>query len=388
MMNRAMVRTGLDVLMRDGHPLLQGKKIGLVTNHTAVTHDLRSIVDLLHQDDRFSLVQLFAPEHGVRGSVQAGAHVDDEVDAVSGLPVVSLYGTNRRPMPEHMAGMDVVLYDMQDAGARHYTYMSTMVHVMDVCATLDVPFVVLDRPNPITGTRAEGKVLETDYSSFVGIHPMPTRHGLTIGELALMIASESNLPTPTVIPCEGWMRDMWWDETDLPFVMPSPNLPTLESLTVYTGTCIFEATTCSEGRGTTRPFELVGAPWVDAQHLAHDLNGRNLPGVRFRATSFTPSFSKHEGVACGGVQLHVVDRDAFEPVTTGIHMIHAFAHHPSGEFEWRAGPVGGMSADLLYGSDQLHTMIDAGATPQEIIETWQPDLSRFIDRASGFHLYR
>lgn len=381
------VRTGLDVVVRDGHPLLESGRIGLVTNHTAVTHDLRSIVDVLHADDRFTLAQLFAPEHGVRGSAQAGTHVGDERDPATGLPVVSLYGANRAPTPDHIAGLDVLLFDMQDAGARHYTYMSTMVHVMDVCATLDLPFVVLDRPNPITGVHTEGKVLDPDYTSFVGIHPMPTRHGLTIGELALMIAAEQNKPAPTVVPCEGWSRELWWDDTDLPFVMPSPNLPTLDSLTCYTATCIFEATPCSEGRGTTRPFELVGAPWIDADELARDLNSRNLPGVRFRATGFTPSFSKHEGELCGGVQLHIHDREAFRPVATGIHVIHAFKHHPNSQFEWRPGPVGGMSADRLYGNDELHKMIDAGAAPEEVVATWEPEVSEFVERSRAFHLY-
>lgn len=387
MRSTVSVRTGLDVLLRDGHPLLEGKRIGLATNHTAVTHDLRSIVDVLHEDGRFTLARLFAPEHGVRGSAQAGDHVGDETDPGTGLHVVSLYGANRSPSAEQLDALDVVLFDMQDAGARHYTYMSTMVHLMEACAAIDRPFVVIDRPNPITGIHTEGKVLEPGFLSFVGIHPMPTRHGLTIGELALLIASEKGMPKPTVIACEGWTRDLWWDDTDLPFVMPSPNLPTLESLTCYTATCIFEGTACSEGRGTTRPFELVGAPWVDAGELARDLNARDLSGVRFRPTWFTPSFSKHQGESCGGVQLHITDRNAFRPVATGMHLVHAFAHHPNGQFQWLAGAVVGMSADRLYGNDQLHVMIDAGASPEEIIATWQLELDAFVHRARRIHLY-
>lgn len=381
------VRNGLDLLLRDGHPALKGTRIGLVTNHTAVTWNLRSIVDVLHGDNRFDVVRLFAPEHGVRGAAQAGDKVADEVDSVTRLPVVSLYGAHRTPDARHLSDLGAIVFDIQDAGARHYTYISTLVNVMQACAPLDVPVVVLDRPNPITGLNAEGKVLEPAFASFVGIHPMPTRHGLTMGELALLIADELRLPTPTVIPCEGWSRDMWWDENDLPFVYPSPNLPTLNSLIAYTATCILEATTLSEGRGTTLPFEMIGAPWVDGHALANELNARSLPGVTFRATGFTPSFSKHQGELCGGVQLHIIDRDLFRPVSTGVHIVHAFRNLPDSQFEWTSGPALGMSHARLYGSTELHDMLDSGATAEEIIATWQPDLDHFIEKARAYHLY-
>ena len=387
MRDRARVLTGLDVLLRNGAPQLDDKKLGLVTNHTAVTRDLVSIVDALHTDERFTLARLFAPEHGVRGAAQAGDHVADEIDAATGLQVVSLYGANRTPTTDQLGGLDAIVYDLQDVGARHYTYISTLVHVMQACAPLNVPVVVLDRPNPITGLHAEGKVLEPEFISFVGIHPIPTRHGLTIGELALLIAHDLNLPAPEVIRCEGWTRDMWWDDTDLPFVYPSPNLPTPDSLLAYTATCIMEATSCSEGRGTTRPFELVGAPWVDAHSLATELNRRHLPGVKFRATGFTPWISKHQGELCGGVQLHVTDRDTFRPVSTGIHILHALMHQPGSQFEWTTGPALGMSHSRLYGSTELHTMLDAGESAEAIIATWQPGLTEFNARASAFHLY-
>ena len=386
--NQTKVMTGLDVLLRDGHPALDGARIGLVTNHTAVNRDLVSIVDAMHRDDRFELVRLFAPEHGVRGAAQAGDKVADEVDIVTGLPVVSLYGANRTPDAEQLEGLDAIVFDIQDAGARHYTYISTMVNVMQACAPLELPVIVLDRPNPITGIHTEGKVLEEEFTSFVGIHPMPTRHGLSMGELALMIASELDLPQPTVITCEGWSRDMWWDDTDLPFVYPSPNLPTLTSLLVYTATCILEATTLSEGRGTTLPFEVIGAPWVDGNALANELNSRKLPGVTFRATGFTPSFSKHQGEMCGGVQLHIIDRDAFRPVSTGVHIVHALQHLPESQYAWQAGPALGMSHGRLYGSMELREMLDSGAKAQEIIATWQPELDAFVERAKAFHLYQ
>lgn len=380
--------TGLEVLLRDGHPALVGARIGLVTNHTAVTRDLVSIVDAMHGDDRFDLVRLFAPEHGVRGAAQAGDKVADEVDIVTGLPVVSLYGANRTPGAEHLEGLDAIVFDIQDAGARHYTYISTMVNVMQACAPVGLPLIVLDRPNPITGLHTEGKVLEAEFTSFVGIHPMPTRHGLTVGELALMIASELDLPRPRVVTCEGWTRDMWWDDTDLPFIYPSPNLPTLTSLLVYTATCILEATTLSEGRGTTLPFEVIGAPWVDGNALANEMNSRGLPGVTFRATGFTPSFSKHQGEMCGGVQLHIVDREAFLPVSTGVHIVHALRNLPNSQYAWQAGPALGMSHGRLYGSMELREMLDSGATAQEIVATWQPELDAFVKREKAFHLYQ
>ena len=388
MHKRTHVMTGLDVLLRDGHSALNGARIGLVTNHTAVTRNLESIVDALHGDDRFEIVRLFAPEHGVRGAAQAGDLVDDETDSVTELSVVSLYGANRTPDPEQLDGLDAVIFDIKDAGARHYTYVSTMVNVMQACAPLNLPYIVLDRPNPITGMHAEGKVLEAEFTSFVGIHPMPTRHGLTMGELALMIASDLGLPAPTVIACEGWNRDLWWDEIDLPFVYPSPNLPTLTSLIVYTATCILEATTLSEGRGTTLPFETIGAPWVDGNALANELNARDLPGVTFRATGFTPSFSKHQGELCGGVQLHITNRDAFRPVSTGVHMVHALRNLPDSQFEWTSGPALGMSHGRLYGSTELREMIDAGRSAEQIIATWQPELDAFIERTRAHHLYQ
>lgn len=386
--NPTRVLTGLDVLLRDGNSTLETSRIGLVTNHTAVTRDLESIVDALHNDARFHLVRLFAPEHGVRGAAQAGDHVEDEIDPVTGLPVVSLYGANRTPSAEQLDGLDAIIFDIQDAGARHYTYISTMVNVMQGVAGLDLPVFVLDRPNPITGIHSEGKVLEQKFTSFVGIHPMPTRHGLTMGELALLIASDLGLPKPTVIQCEGWSRELWWNDSDLPFVYPSPNLPTQESLLVYTATCILEATTLSEGRGTTLPFETLGAPWVNGNALANDLNGRGLPGVIFRPTGFTPWFSKHQGVLCGGVQLHVRDREAFRPVSTGVHIVHALRNMEGTEFEWTSGPALGMSHGRLYGGTELRSMIDAGESAEAIIATWQPDLDQFVTRAQAFHLYQ
>lgn len=381
------VKTGLDILLDRGHEAVNGKRIGFVTNHTAVDTLLRSGIDLLHRDDRFDLVHLYAPEHGVRGSVRAGGHVANETDPQTGLPVSSLYGKTKKPTPEMLDGVDVLVFDIQDAGARFYTYISTMVLAMEGAMEAGVPYVVLDRPNPITGRHAEGTILDPQYQSFVGIHPIPTRHALTMGELARLVAADRGWPEPIVIAMEGWRRDMWFDETGLPFVQASPNLPTLESLIVYPGTCIFEGTTLSEGRGTTRPFEYIGAPWVDATELADTLREQNLPGVLFRAAAFAPSFSKHQGETCHGIQIHITDRDAVQPVALGVHLVHAFKHLTDSEFAWRPGGALGMSAELLYGNADLHTMIDAGASPEEIVATWTEPLKAFAEKAQAAHLY-
>lgn len=381
------VRTGLDILLERGHEAINGKRIGFVTNHTAVDAQLRSAIDLLHRDDRWKLVHLYAPEHGVRGSVQAGGHVANETDPQTGLTVTSLYGETKKPTPEMLEGVDVLIFDIQDAGARFYTYISTMVLAMEGAKDAGIPFVVLDRPNPITGQNAEGTILDPQYESFVGIHPIPTRHALTVGELARLVASDKGWPEPVVIMMEGWRRDMWFDETGLPFVQASPNLPTLESLIVYPGTCIFEGTTLSEGRGTTRPFEYIGAPWVNATELVETLRARNLPGVLFRAASFVPSFSKHQSETCHGIQIHITDRDVLEPVALGVHLVHAFKHLTDSQFAWRPGGALGMSAELLYGNADLHTMIDAGASPEEIVDMWDKPLAAFSEKAESAHLY-
>ncbi len=386
-MSTPTVKNGLDILLERGHDAVSGKQIGLVTNHTAVDAQLRSIVDLLHADDRFNLVHLYAPEHGVRGAAQAGAHIDREVDAQTGLPVDSLYGETRKPTQEMLEGVDVLMFDIQDVGARFYTYISTMVLAMEAASEAGIPYVVLDRPNPITGLHAEGTILDPTFESFVGIYPMPTRHAFTMGEIARYVAAGKGLPEPNVIAMEGWQRDMWFDETGLQFVHASPNLPTLESYTLYPGTCFFEGTTLSEGRGTTKPFEYIGAPWVDSMALVEDLRARNLPGVLFRAASFTPSFSKHAGEICHGVQVHITDREAVQPVALGVHLVHAFKHLAGSEFAWRPGGALGMSAELLYGTSDLHTMIDAGATPEEIIAKWDEPLGAFLEKAKGAYLY-
>src|SRR5437870_2118332 len=267
------VRSGLEVLLADGS-LLAGKRIGLVTNPTGVDGRLRSAVDLLRSNGRMQLVALFAPEHGIRGEAQAGALIADTVDQRSGLPVHSLYGATRKPTPAALAELDALVFDIQDVGARFATYISTLALVLEAAADVGTLAVVLDRPNPLNGVDVEGGSLAEGFASFVGMYAAPIRHGLTMGERARLFAVERGLPRPTIVAMEGWKRELWFDETGLPWVQPSPNLPTLDAVTLYPGTCLVEGTSVSEGRGTTRPFELVGAPWIDPFALAEDLGPR------------------------------------------------------------------------------------------------------------------
>ena len=270
---------------------------------------------------------MFGPEHGVRGDAQAGVQVEDMIDARTGLPVQSLYGEKRKPSGERLKGLDFLVFDIQDIGVRFATYVSTLFQIQEAAAEVGLQLVVLDRPNPITGTRVEGNLVEEDHLSFVGIYPMPIRHGLTFGELARIFAAERGWSEPIVVPMHGWRGEAWFDATGLPWVLPSLNLPTLESVTIYPGTRLVEGTNLSEGRGTTRPFELIGAPWVEPFQLADELSARELPGVAFRATWFRPTFSKHKSVSCGGVQVHVVNREALRPVELGVHLLHALRAH-------------------------------------------------------------
>ncbi len=350
------VRTGLERLLREGLPQIHGKRIGLVTNHTGIDSRLRHGIDLLASSARFRLTALFGPEHGVRGADQAGVHVGEAVDARTGLRAHSLYGETRKPTDEMLADVDALLFDIQDVGVRLATYVSTLWLVQQAAAEVGLPLVVLDRPNPIAGLQVEGNLVEAGRESFVGIHAIPIRHGLTFG--------------------------------DLPWVQPSPNLPTLDSVTVYPGTCLIEGTNVSEGRGTTRPLELVGAPWVDPYRLAGELEARGIPGAAFRATWFTPTFSKHHGTTCGGVQVHVLDRQALRPVELGIHLIHAFMTHCPREFAWRKSEIGTYFIYRLLGSAQPRQMLDTGSDARTVYVDWPASALAFQIRTSALLLYR
>ncbi|MFT3763649.1 MAG: DUF1343 domain-containing protein [Pseudoxanthomonas sp.] len=369
---------------------LEGKHIGLVTNMTGVDRELRSDVDLLAARRDFSLVALFGPEHGVHGDVQAGDHVESSRDAATGLPVHSLYGEHREPTAEMLRGIDLLLFDIQDVGARYYTYPYTLANVLRAAKKNGIPVWVLDRPNPLGGEKVEGPVLEPAFSSFVGMFPIPVRHGLTIGELARLFNAEFGIGADlTVVKMHGWRRDDAEPGGTLPWVPPSPNMPTRDTALVYPGTALLEGTNVSEGRGTTRPFETVGAPFVDARRLTDALDALGLPGVRFRPTWFTPSFSKHAGKLCGGVQIHVVDRDAFQSFRTGLAVVKALHDLYPQQFRFQSDAPGASPGffDKLAGNAWIREGIERGESLDAMEQHWQPGLRRFEEVRQRYLLY-
>ncbi len=356
---------------------------------------LRHAADLLHALPGVTLARLFGPEHGVRGDAPYMAAVEGEVDEATGLAVHSLYGATRdslQPGPGALDGLDTLCFDIQDVGARYYTYQATMLLCMEAAARAGIAFVVLDWPNPIGGVRVEGPALRPGFESFCGLHDLAPRHGLTVGELARLFVAERQLDLDlTVVPCQGWRREQGHRATGLPWVLPSPNMPTPETALVYPGMCLLEGTNLSEGRGTTRPFELFGAPWIEPRRLAEALAGERLPGVRFRPASFTPAWDKHAGDRCHGVELHVHDAEAFRPFRTGLAcVLHARALAPE-RFRWRTETyefVDGVPAfDLLCGSARERTAIEAGATLRDLVEAMAPEERAFARRRARFLAY-
>ena len=316
-----MVKLGIDLLEQHSS-LFENKRIGLVTNHTGLNKNFENTVDLLHC--HFNLVKLFAPEHGVRGNLQAGITLENYTDEKTGLPVISLYGESRRPSKEALQDVDILAFDIQDVGSRFYTYMYTMAYVMEACA--DKQFVVFDRPNPLGAVNVEGNILDMSCKSFIGLYPIPQRYGLTIGECATLFNKEIKCNLE-VVKMEGCHRSMYYEDTGLNWVLPSPNIPTVDSCFAFNCSCIFEGTNISEGRGTAKPFSFVGAPWIDGAKLADKLNGFALPGVYFRPHYFTPmryhpTLSKYADELCGGIEIHVLNRNIFKPVKTGITMLY------------------------------------------------------------------
>ena len=376
-MTTSHVRTGLEILLAQGHPELAGLRCGLIANHTSIDANLRGGIDLLHTSDTVELRALFGPEHGVRGDAQAGAPVQNATDPRTGLPVYSLYGATEKPTPAMLQGLDALIFDIQDIGVRYGTYLSTLVAAMEAASEQELVFAVLDRPNPIDGIDIEGPLVDPGFESFVGAHPIPIRHGMTLGELARLVAFERGWPDPVVVAMDGWKRGMWFDQTGLPWVQVSPNLPTLDSVTVYAGTCLFEGTSISEGRGVTRPFEYIGAPWIDPFALVEQLDAAALPGYAFRPVWFTPMFSKHAGEVCGGVQVLVTDRTIGQPVAMGIRLLALMQASSGPHFDWRIDRAGRPFIDLLYGSDRLRHGEEAAAD----------DPQAFRDRRAPFLLY-
>ena len=390
-MGSGTVTPGLLRLLRDpGH--LRQARIGFVCHPASLTPDLTPAADALRAAG-IDLAALFGPQHGARGEKQDNM-VESEsfTDPSTGVQIYSLYGDVRQPTPKMLNGLDALVFDLQDVGARVYTFVWTMTLAMEACRDAGIRFVVLDRPNPIGGALREGPVLRKGFESFVGLHPIPLRHGLTAGEIARLVNQRFGLSCDLeVVPCEGWNREAWLDDTGLPYVLPSPNLPTLDSCTVYPGMALLEGTNLSEGRGTTRPFEIFGAPFLDARAVTSALEALALPGVKFRACHFEPTFQKHAGELCGGAQLHVTDRAAFRPVRTAVAVLRAAKDLAPGEFAWRQPPyeyeTEKMPIDILWGSDVLRKGLEAGHTAGEILAGAGDEVQEFEETAGEFLLY-
>lgn len=385
------VLTGAEQLRAEGFARLRGRRVGLLTNPTGVTADLTHLADHLAAAPEVRLDALFAPEHGLAAAALAGDEVASAVHPRFGVPVHSLYGERRAPAPGALAGLDLLLIDLQDVGARFFTYASTVALVLEACGRRGLPVLLLDRPNPLGGAVMEGPLLEDDCRSFVGMAPVPIRHGLTLGELAHLLNDGGGYGADLdIVPLQGWRRDRWFDQTGLPWVLPSPNVPTLATATVYPGTCLLEGTNLAEGRGTALPFELLGAPWLDPDDLAAALNAHDLPGVRWRPAGFIPWHGRvHVGIPCGGVQLHVTDRDACRPVTAGLHLLAAARRLAPAEFAWRPPTAEGgrYFIDLLAGTQALRAALDAGEVVPDIVASWQPALDRFAATRRPYLLY-
>jgi len=383
------VLTGLDCLIADGATQLLGRRVGLATHPAAVTGDLTDSVTALLRCG-VTLTALFGPEHGFSGAVADGQRVQDAVYRDTQLPIYSLYGTAQEPTPAMLADVDVLVFDMQDVGVRFYTFISTLFYVLKGAAKADIPVVVLDRPNPLNGIVREGPVLAPGFESFVGVLPIPLRYGLTMGELAYYMNETQGLRADlTVIPMVRWQRGFWFDETGLTWAPTSPAMPHLSTAMVYPGTCFLEGTNVSEGRGTALPFEVCGAPWIDGEALAAHLNVLALPGVRFRPTQFVPAASKFAGEVCAGVQIHVLDRATFRPVTAGLHLLAALKALYLLDFAWLPQSWEGARPhiDLLAGTDQVRRAVDAGMDVAGLVAGWADAVAVFEDACRPYALY-
>jgi uncharacterized protein YbbC (DUF1343 family) len=387
------MRTGLDVLRDSDWKPLRGRRIGLVCRPASVDSRFRHAADLLAGAPGVELAALFGPEHGYHGVAQDLIGVRDASAGV--LRVHSLYGDtveSLRPTAEQLRGLDTLVIDLQDIGSRYYTFQATMLYCLEAAAANKLAVVVLDRPNPIGGELVEGPGVRPGFDSFVGAHPIATRHGLTIGELARLFQAELKLNVELgVIACDGWRRGITFDATELPWVLPSPNMPTVDTAIVYPGQCLLEGTNLSEGRGTTRPFELCGAPWIDPVALVRRLERDGLPGVVFRPAWFRPTFQKFATQDCGGVQLQVTDRDTFLPVRTGLAVLAAMRELSGTRFAWRTEVyefvTNPCAIDLLFGSDRERLALEAGASWFDIAKAWEPEEAAFRERRRAFLLY-
>jgi len=392
-MTRSKIKLGLEKLLEERIDLLLGTRVGLICNQASVDHGFRHAADLLHAHPEIELRALFGPQHGIRGDVQDNMiETEHTVDAETGLPIHSLYSETREPTEAMLKDVDVLVFDMQDVGCRIYTFAYTMANSMIAAKRFGKRVIVCDRPNPINGVSVAGNVLEPEQASFVGQYAIPTRHGMTLGELARLFNDHFDIGCELeVVSMEGWERAHWLDQTDTPWVMPSPNIPTLDSATVFPGIVHFEGTQLSEGRGTTRPFELVGAPYIEPERYAAELNDLHLPGVYFRSCIFRPTFQKHGGVSCGGVQIHVVNRDDFESVTAGLHMVKVAYQLYRDDFRWKEPPYEYVydrnPFDVISGTSSIRGAIESGTSIESLEESWRDDLKEFAQVRAGYLLY-
>jgi uncharacterized protein YbbC (DUF1343 family) len=387
------IKTGLDQI-NDYSQLFKNKQIGIITNHTAYNSKGQYITDVFADLEYLKVTALFGPEHGLRGNAAAGDLIDSAEDVNQNIPIYSLYGEIRKPTPKMLNQVDLLVYDIQDIGARYFTYISTMALAMEAAAEQGIPFVVLDRPNPINGQQVEGNILEKEFSSFVGMYPIPVRHGMTVGELARMFNEEGWLTGGvkvelTVIPLKNWKRNLWYDQTGLNYIKPSPNLPTLLSATAYPGTCLLEGSNVSEGRGTPMPFLLFGAPWIESSQLSRLLNELNLAGIKFSDTTFTPvsipgtaENPKYQDTLCPGIKVRITDREMFIPYRSGIFIVKTIHDLYPDHFGWRTRHF-----DRLCGTDQIRLAIDSGTDIESLVNSWQKKLDEFKMLREKYLLY-
>lgn len=387
------VKLGLEVFLRSRLDLVKGERVGILLNPSSTDSRLKSSLRLLCENSSIELTTIFGPQHGVRGETQDNmVEWEDYHDPLTNCPVYSLYGATRKPLEKMLSNLDVLLFDIQDIGTRCYTYLSTMALAMEACQEHGKRFVVLDRPNPINGIDLEGPVLDPGFRSFIGLHPIPIRHAMTPGELALFFNQECGINGELdVVKMEGWTREMFFEDTRLPWVLPSPNMPTIQTALVYPGLSLLEGTNVSEGRGTTRPFEFSGAPWVQPNLLTEHLEEESLPGVHFRSVYFMPTFHKWSHKLIGGVQLHVLDRNLFRPFRTGLALIKCYREMSGNQFQWKLPPYeyeyDKVPFDILCGTDQVRKQIENGASLDEIEQFCNTSLQSFREIRENYLLY-
>ncbi len=387
------VRFGLEKILSERLDALKNLRVGLICNQASVNHQFQHAADLFQDNTGINLVKLFGPQHGIRGDVQDNMiETAHGIDKATGLPIYSLYSETREPTEEMLSGLDALVFDLQDVGCRVYTFIYTMGNSMIACAKFGKKMFVLDRPNPIGGIAVEGSTLVKGHESFVGQYPIPMRHGLTVGELAKLFNEKFEINCELeVISMDGWERIDFYDETDASWLMPSPNIPAVDTTIVFPGMVFFEGTQVSEGRGTTRPFEIVGAPYIDAKQYADALDSLKLSGVVFRPINFLPTFQKHTGKTCGGVFVHIIDREAFEPVITGLAMVKTVVDLYPGEFKWKNPPYEYVfdrnPFDVIAGTEKTRNMIEHGSSVKDIKLSWQTDVEDFKKLREHFFLY-